>query len=179
MAKARLTQLDIMKKDIKNVVITFSLIALMLYGGSFLYTKKVLADEEMARIEVEREEKELRAQEFMQQELIKRWEESERLFALQQKKIEPIVEAVAQVAVQKTTSIQSDTQNADVLAQEQANYIAQKQATTDALLKQKAAQLQADRAAADALAQQIAAEKAAAAKVAAAKKKANRASRAS
>ncbi len=164
-----------MIKDLKNVAITFSLIALMLYGGSFLYTKKVLADEEAERIETERQEKELEAQMAMQQELLLKWQEQERILALEA--IEAPKEEVIDtpVPVVPTEPAKTNTQFADAVAKEQALLLAQQKA--DALAQQKADQL-ASQLASEALAQQMAEQKAAALKVAA-KKKASRASRAS
>jgi uncharacterized membrane protein len=43
-----------MKKDLTNVVITFSLIISMVLGGSFVYGKKILADAIMAQIAEDR-----------------------------------------------------------------------------------------------------------------------------
>ncbi len=164
-----------MKEDIKNVAVTFSLIALMLYSGSFVYSKKVLADEEAERAVVARQERELEAQMVMQQQLLVQWEEQERMLALETMRVPEEEVIPTPVPVVPVEPVKSNTQFADAVAKEKAVLLAQQKA--DALAKQKADQLKAQQAS-DALAQQIAKQKAAAAKVAA-KKKASRASRAS
>lgn len=60
-----------MKKDIQNVVITFSLIAVMLYGGSFLYAKKVIVEDMALRLEEYELAEELLSQERAEVQLLK------------------------------------------------------------------------------------------------------------
>ncbi len=180
-----------MKKDITNVIITFGLVGLMLYGGSYFYTKKILAEDEAWNIESTNEENSLSEESKIQEEILAKQAEDARLLA---EKVTTSTEAVEEevilidtnppksVAAKPTTN----TTFANDIAKKQAEFEAAQQAILEAqqaeLRKKQAAadllaQQLADQKAADARAQQLADQKAAADKAAAQKK--SRRSRAS
>jgi hypothetical protein len=169
-----------MKKDITHVVITFGLIGLMLYGGSFFYTKKILAEEEAWNIEATRDADVLAEQARIQEEIAARQAEEVRLLAeqatitaLEENKESIVIETVPAPVAPKPTP---NSTFANDIAKKQAEYQAAQQAILDA----KQAELKQKQIEAEALAQQIADQKAAdaeAQKIADAKAAAKKASR--
>ncbi len=134
-----------MKKDFTNVLITFSLIASMVVGGSFFYGKKVsyelaaekmveekmLHEQEVALLQAEEQEK--TAQKIEEERIAKEAE-------LEQEKIKPVQTGLN---AQQAELDRSNAAKAAALAQQQADadIAAQKaadQRAADALAKKKA-----------------------------------------
>lgn len=158
-----------MKNDIKNVAVTFSLIALMLYSGSFLYEKKAVALTRVDEQAMRKEEERLKAEELIKIELGNYTAEQERLanekLTLELAQIEADALAAAETQKQKLAiARQSATKNAQAIALEQTAFDKAQQAAADALAVQKAQALADQKAKVAALAAQIAAQKAAAPK---------------
>jgi hypothetical protein len=165
-----------MIKDIRNVFITFSLVALMLYGGSFLYTKKIQAEEMVAQQVYEAVQKALKEQEAKQAEQLAVKQEEERLLAEQNLKAE--FERINALKAEAEAQALNSKISADAKAKQQAAYAQALQVAADTKAKQQA--VIAEQAALDkARAQQVAAQKAADQQAAQAAVKKSRQSRAS
>jgi type IV secretory pathway VirB10-like protein len=160
-----------MKKDIQNVVITFSLIAVMLYGGSFFYAQKVDAEQAKEERMLAEVEKTTKAQEILEAKLFQiNIEQEQQLAELRLKKAPvptptPTVVPVVPTTKKPVTTLPVNTiaaAEAARIAKQQAD-LAQKQADAALLAQQVAAAQQAAKL-------QAKADAAAAAKTAAAKK---------
>lgn len=147
-----------MIKEIRNVVITFSLIAVMLMSGTFFYSKKVFAEEESAKAIAELKQKELAAQATLQAQLHARAVAQEKLLADQELARKKAM-SVPTTTIDAVVPQKSSSNFADAIAKQQAAYEAQQKAVADALAQQQADLIAQQNA--DALAQQIAKQKAA------------------
>ena len=136
-----------MKKDIKNVVITFSLVAVMLVCGSFFYNQKVFAkDQATAHMSQKQQQQNLQSQQALQAQFEKiNAEQERRLSAQKALQIQTNTSSAKPVTASGTTTLVTSgdavaavkallvKQQADALAYQQAlQQIAQQQALAQA-----------------------------------------------
>lgn len=172
-----------MKKDIRNVVVTFGLIGIMLAGGSFLYTKKILAEEAVWNAESTNEADVLSEHSKIQEEILANQAEEARLLA--EKDVSSMEDRGAENVILETETPNQAVTN-PVTTSTFAHDITKKQAEYQSVLDAQQAELKkkqiqadqlADQKAADASAQQLRDKKGAAEKARAVR--ASRRSRAS
>ncbi len=146
-----------MKKDFKNVAVTFMLIAGVLYGGSFFYGRKVDAEETVFQLAQEKEAQ-LQEERLVLQKIKV---EQERMFALEadRKEEERLRrEEEARIALEKTkkNALMAKSAEQAVLAQSkaQADYLREQETLAQKKLEAEvlAQNLADSQAAADALA---------------------------
>ncbi len=110
-----------MKKDIKNVAVTFLLILVMLYGSTFFYTKKVTAEEALEARAILKQQEVERAEALFAEHLRTINEDQEKLLAAAASKAAADAAARKAAADAVLAKQKADAAAAQKLAQQQAD----------------------------------------------------------